>query len=582
MYLIIYDRIIDFLIFSKDFSEDNESGKHSSTIGLCLRHMRKYLSEIGEIISIHFWSNSFNFIRGVVQFQNKEHAEKVLQCTAKLYTYFGRIRVSRVPSNSIEPESFHVRHQFPIDSYSTDVDINRQSNNEAINILDLDDDCVQEIFDYLNVIDLSSVAEVCQHFKTSARKRFAIRHKSIHLLEIVSLDMDRMANFMENFGPAIEKLEISPRLLPNKNDFPGMLVQHFTSLEELSINYFNVDDTCMRELKPLCVHLKKLRLYKCQISKGFSEMFVHFSQLTKLKIVKSRFEEPPKWPPVRLPKLESLSIVGRYVPDRRKLNWDLEVFLECNPQLRRVELINYRGSGTEDRIIPTIATHSLIEKLKLSLVCEALSNQIPHLTQMNTLKTLKLNTNKCVESYKVARLFRELAVAKISLEHLELVCGIYDRSISAAISNLKSLKTLCLLIPYWGLLESDLLRICENLSDLTDLHVKSGAANWVRWNEIFLLSLLRTAKKLQRIRVEYSWVPITAEIYEKLLEIAKERATTKPLQIFISPYSMNEFKKCVPQSTLNTNKNVLAISPFLRKQMRLVEYTGQTITSMTI
>lgn len=54
----------------------------------------------------------------------------------------------------------------------------------GIELLDINDDCLFDIFTYLNVVELAAVASTCNRFRDTAREVFLLRHKS-KCLEII-------------------------------------------------------------------------------------------------------------------------------------------------------------------------------------------------------------------------------------------------------------------------------------------------------------------------------------------------------------------------------------------------------------
>lgn len=247
-----------------------------------------------------------------------------------------------------------------------------------------------------------------------------------------------------------------------------------------------------------------------------------------------------------MPKLKTFSIDGNYFAAH---SGALKKFLDCNRQLKKVELLS--GSPRIEIVLEG-ATHALIEKLALS--------RHSCLTQMTALKKLKIALD--FWPIQIALFFRELATANILLEHLELSsiwCEFYERA-AAGLSAMKTLKQICLENSAFNI--SSLLQMCGNLSELTNLHLKVCSFDSTVWNQGVLPNILQQAKKLQRIRLECINAPISADDYGKLFEIARERTATAPLQIFINKESMLEFKRNVPQSTINANRSILMISAY--------------------
>lgn len=535
-----------------------------SLVGMFLQCTRNYYAEIGKIASMCFWSKSRDYIDGIVQFEQTKHAQKALESPSH-NVLLGRFPLRVLdPICLIRPQSVHAYGRLYMDGQFAESENDLPTSKDGLNILDIDDDCIQEIFDYLDVMDLCSVAEVCERFRANAQRQFAVHHKSLHFLEVATLNKHRMASFIENFGQFAKKLNVSRHHLPRPITmcFTNMLLWHFTSLEEVTLHRFTLDEKFAELLFPLFVRLKKLCLYECRISNAFSNVLANCSELTKIKVIES-YVEKSVWQPMCLPKLESFTVIesvssqSEYLPE----------FLTGNSQLRKIGL-ELPGTINVNKVVATFAHLVHIEKLVLSLCRDtnverslnAWSHLIPLVTRMRRLTKLKIFGYKFLPSKSIAQLFNAMAAAKVPVEHLELRRGGLDALIVDAICNLKSLKTLSLSTHTERPDERYFLQLCGSLRKLTDLHVETGS---YRWRKNVLPSLLQMGQKLQRIRLHFVETPITADIYLQLLEIARERATTKPLQILINPKSMEDLKKSVSQAAINANVDILAVScPF--------------------
>lgn len=257
-------------IYFQNAAKVDTAGRRESKVGLCVQRMKELFEETDEIVELRLWLNSWKWIHGVVQFQNAEHAGKLLEKQEhKLFEGYKGLLYVMDPTDMLCPETTRARCQFYV-KRRFEITESPESREEA-NVLNLNDDCIQEIFERLNVLDLCLVAEVCQRFKTNAQKRFAIQHKSFHFFEIVTLDSDRMNNFMECFGPFVENLEVSSVFLHDEMGFPHMLMRHFTSLNALTLHEFNLNDAIAEKLKPLFVRLRKLCFIECEVGNAVSQ-----------------------------------------------------------------------------------------------------------------------------------------------------------------------------------------------------------------------------------------------------------------------------------------------------------------------
>lgn len=511
---------------------------------------------MGEIVSMQFWMYSWESIYGFVEFQNAENAGKACKTHFHEFTWEQkRILLIIIPETDyvLEPIIL-IRCHFPVDRQSASTSIDIQTNGDDCgNILDLNDDCIREIFDHLNLMDLFSVAEVCQRFQKNAQKRFAIHHKSVNFFEIATLDVDQMKNFMGTFGPLIEKLSVSMFFVPDENAFLSM-VHCFTSVSDLTLHGFTLHDEFVNMMKPVFVRLKKLRLMSCGLSNAYFEVLAYCSELTKLKY-KYSSREYFDWPSVHLPKLVNFKYDGYQYAEMK----NVRQFLKYNPQLKKIAIGTATGSDTN--VIGQIGKRSLIEKLALATAGASGSNLC--LTQFSSLRKLILEVSDCVPASAMVRIIRELA--DLPLEYLDLFYSKINVEIAAAISGLKTLKTLSLDSDAWN--ASPVLQLFQNMDELFCLRLRIHDSDFQIHDPDFeildqedLPNLLQRAKNLQRIILQDSLVSITAEVYKRLLEIARIRSATSPLIIFLDRDSMVDFKECVPKSTIYANKNILIIS----------------------
>lgn len=79
------------------------------------------------------------------------------------------------------------------------------ADNELIN-----DDCLLEIFRYLNLKDLTCAVRVSKQFQRIARDAFRIKYRRITINENSHrLDTERLSHIFQDFGHLMEKLIVS-------------------------------------------------------------------------------------------------------------------------------------------------------------------------------------------------------------------------------------------------------------------------------------------------------------------------------------------------------------------------------------
>lgn len=223
---------------------------------------------------------------GVVQYQRPECAAQVLyDCNGVKWGVFVQLADGQ-PENHIRPEigvlAPDAESRVPVhcgESYET-------------HILALNDDCLEEIFDYFYPEDLWLISYVCQWFRSIAQKRFSAKHKSLNMFMLTfdgkyefkaDSKMYRMRKSLTIFGPFIKSSNIDVysfcRLFEQIRTLE-LLVRHCTgTLNELSLSMFSLKGPFVHNWRPLFAGLKKLQLDSCLLNGDFNEMLRCASEL---------------------------------------------------------------------------------------------------------------------------------------------------------------------------------------------------------------------------------------------------------------------------------------------------------------
>lgn len=165
---------------------------------------------------------------------------------------------------------------------------NEPDSESSCNILNqLTDSHLQEIFSYLLLADLCSVADVCTKFRKNAKISYANQFK-YGTPEID--DVVRFESLARNFGPMIQSLSFNCWLHPNvntecrKNAMLSILVKYFSGpdsrLHSLSLTRLDIDSRWHPLLAPIFSKLGYLRLDQSRIS----EMLCICSELVMLDL----------------------------------------------------------------------------------------------------------------------------------------------------------------------------------------------------------------------------------------------------------------------------------------------------------
>lgn len=395
----------------------------------------------------------------------------------------------------------------------------KSTSQPSTHILNLNDDCLQEIFLRLDVEDLLSVTKVNERFKANVQIVFPIKYKSFeHKMSTRS----RTGNILKYFGHFIEKLVIER----NASHLELVASHCGSTLKKLYFTGVTLNAAILQKFRPVFARLHILRVNRCELSNAFIQILRSCSELKALAII----ESTGSWQlsGYNLPKLETVVLL--------KGNFELhcmESFLECNPQIKNIMIRHVETTGN---IISKIAQHlPLVESIVVRCRQDIIEQPSFGPVAFKSLKRLYID---CTPS-RSASVITALAATRVPLEHLELYD--WNDSVVDAICNLKTIKTL-----YWfrarNLPLSQLIRICRQLSELVDLLVCRIYLDADRHKLVAtdLLTIVRNAPKLQRINFWHNSIDISSEAYAILVEALQNRAVKTRLEIIIDQKSFEQ------------------------------------------
>lgn len=176
------------------------------------------------------------------------------------------------------------------------------SNSTAL--LDLNDDCFFEVFRYLDLVDLGSVADVCSRLKSTTQEYFGISsYRDMYLpRDISAMDkrppfkkrLQQMCRVMRNFGSKVRRLEES-----NHATFEFFKRVRKTERSKYRRILFKlVVDYCGAELEEL--HLTHFDANDVDIENMPQLSLVHHVTLNASQISDALWEQLPRWCPKML------------------------------------------------------------------------------------------------------------------------------------------------------------------------------------------------------------------------------------------------------------------------------------------
>lgn len=214
-------------------------------------------------------------------------------------------------------------------------------------ILDLNDHCLREVFECMDIDGLAVVADVCSRFRWNAVQ--AARPKFKHLRLDSAFRVGNYYSKLRNFGASIKTVDVCP----DYNQRTIKLLTSFIgeSIELALVHAVITDDSSASLIVPLLGRAHTLEFHG-KISGIILNNLPRWSpELRKLKYqFGSNDGDEFTGLHQKFPKLESL-VFGKINGVK---NSDIKEFLKQNPQLKRMDLSSC--ANVDDRIFLSITT----------------------------------------------------------------------------------------------------------------------------------------------------------------------------------------------------------------------------------
>lgn len=250
----------------------------------------------------------------------------------------------RIGNRKVNVKAGHLHHQpdyirAPVNPLLLPPDQN--SDSHILNALN--DDCLREVFQKLNWIDLSKAAQVCVRFNQHAKVAFVGKYKDLNLKflpnKYQTIKKKEAENLLQNFGEAIQSLDIDSFILDLNVPFLRIASKYCTKLKVLKLHSFDFKGN-LKKIRPLLQRLEELHFSDCECYYGMK--FV-LSNCLKLKVLRFNSCDMGQGAFIKqhFPKLEEASLNESYNFDESTLN----SFIIQNPALMKLS-INSNGNNS--------------------------------------------------------------------------------------------------------------------------------------------------------------------------------------------------------------------------------------------
>lgn len=335
-------------------------------------------------------------------------------------------------------------------------DNSQQLNTEVpqMNVLDLNDDCLDQIFRYLNTADLATISETCKTFQQIAVKTFKSKKKNsvVFLCNNTKAAKFESSRILRQFGRFLQKVNIDFGGDKTNDKFIDVIV------DKCNLNLFEV------EFSGIEMEIIGKVISKILNKRNISRFIAKFSNLKRLrfgvladKLVDAQCIQQ------KFPNLEHLSVQHPF-DDR-----NLKNFMESNVQVNSLELDNDFRSVTRhlimtiDKILPHLEQLELKGIIQCGGAVRTMDYQPLYLNNLKRLVIRDMHNGKFLPN---------LAISNKKVEEFIIeVDACNDRLINfiCQYKFIRKLVLCCGLNTFYG---HNLLQLSESLPNLSEVEVR--------------------------------------------------------------------------------------------------------------
>lgn len=475
---------------------------------------------------------------GFIQFRDAVAVEMVL---SKSKHRIGRHLISVKAANAWYQPGYKQRRMRP-------------AHDAPSNILNaLNDQCIYEIFKFLEFSDLVNVAEVCVRFNEQAKKTFATsKHKRIILY---SGDL-KVNKIMNTFGANMQSLWIQSTTLNSTHDnsvLRSILKYRSDKLKELRLEYFRID----REISNFGPILSQLETFELLYSTVNTNLSQSITDCDKLKLL--RFE--------CCPLMHNDSFIARKFSNLKEAHlWTsdfniefIREFIVSNSTIVRLSINQFFDNSHVINLIGEHMTHlqeleyvdNTIDWTPAPVDIQDVNrfrNELLGIGRLLHLKTLKLVLNQS----PVGPLLAALVENNISIKHLKMGRVLIDDAAIKSLMQMKELKILEFIDVRDTLTRYHLIDMVKFLLNLQELHL-------INTSDIIDINVIKTILKhathLSLLKLKFCGnLSIDINDFSEILLIIEQRVMTRVI-IEIEIEQNERININVPNEILNTHSH---------------------------
>lgn len=427
-------------------------------------------------------------------------------------------------------------------------------------LLDLNDYCFDEIFGYLDVIELCSVSQVCKQFQKLAELYFKRKYSEFDFSTLFAgrvLSNQEARDILCNFGPMIKSMTI-PRNAFHNLDRVGHVEEGLLkdtveccgeTLHTLTLTNFHFTSHAVESLNMLFKTIQALSLVGSIVAEDCIFHLSNFSALKRLTISDT---------------LDCYALMGPFPALEYLKLWKVSISCECmlrhfivtHKHLRTLSI--KRGTRISSDTVRCIGKYMK----NLNTLCidgnrgdhfelnEQIKNNNQHLSELKNLEFFQWNNGHA----SIDNLLAKMVSNRIALKVLVLVHCVVDDETIKAIEKMKTLKYLKFQRTK-GLKDQELIKIGKEVTQLKTFTIEAQQDI----TSDVLKEVLCHTTQLKRLRIYLKKIRFDPAMYSDISDIVEKRRNGIKLTIQI--YSTDVQHMMPPQQT-NMNKNWLIIEYF--------------------
>ncbi|XP_054727651.1 dynein regulatory complex subunit 6-like [Anastrepha obliqua] len=508
-------------------------------------HIFRYFSKFGVISELRLVDEKERCCRfsptvGFVNFVEPESAYRVLQkCMHCIRYSFIEVKTDN-SWNQPDAEKAYSQKKRGAQQRKAEA-LNVDTNFTVLNVLSLNDDCLEIICGLLGLRDQIRFARVCNRFEEIFKMLSRRAYKRFEFRKLLGMTFWEIRDFFHFAGKNIEK---------TTGGIPFKHRQHIIQL-----------------IRTCCVNLKRITLYYCEIKPDcLKKLFRSFPLLRELNVTSCDLHDLSIQSLQYLTQLESLTLSD---------NWEITgKFIKSLVQLKVLNLCGCKNIKTSHliemcRSMPNLKSLDIRRCERLSpIFYDSMAEHCPqleilkiscpdfpyeHVSLLPRLKHIELLLDTSFSVSHTQIFFKLVENKSQQLETLKIYGknSINPQEISF-ISKLKKLKSI-----YFGnnqAIDANALQKLYQLEQLEELFIRNS---WNLTNEA-LIKLLRSYKHLRHLNIEYCR-QITCEFVLEAINILKDRkdGSQLPFVLFVYRTSIDKYGMSECQKYMEAKKESL-------------------------